>query len=891
MGIAHIEDLPLGEFIKAVENIGLMHASEKLDGANLWMGLEGDGKFFTTREGKSKRAKRFTSEAEYPKFAAYNGFRSAHAALEAKIDDIKRIMQPNQMVEIEVLYGRQPNAVTYGADNKSYIAFLRGVEGTPDVIADQLSMTLGGTSVKVQVDIVETTDGEELSVNSEEITYQFTGAQKIDSALLKDVNLTKHIENLKKYLGEPSGVGDLTNGDLLTTSLGSVKVDERPDAKLKKAEVFAKVMTDFKLPVKKELLDNFVAKIKPQLADPDLTSDEDLGVEGIVLRDPTTGNLIKLVDKEAFTTINAFNHAIRNQISNVTKTLDPDAPLEARGGIVGDMKNKIADLLGNADLARGSTAKRAFEKVKGSNPVDTIKNFTKNLEIDDFLGTKRKMLALIQQAAMDMRSMLNDFKEHKDEFRLKLKSGKVIGITDEIEKRTLLVFAESRRNIIELFEKIKKAKTVAQMVATLYGNLAVQVHEDGDEAPVVEEGVKFDPTKNKPLASATDGDGYRIEIHSHVDKPMTLGGENELGYPIVRSGTMFIFNPENEFVQSGYWMNWPEEDWKIERLAWLKMPLSKRAKMEAEWQTHAYRPLADQFEDRKKSLKEAVDLFEKKYDTDKTRYQGKDAYTLMNIYFATVFMSVLMYQANDARGIRLVKDRAHYKMSAWDRDMSPLNFWGYIIWKSSTPAVKKLIGNKAAGLIFKVSRKPSPSQSRYLHMDLSFGKDVAIEWSDHRKTMRMLQHFDGMNTDRINIMADGLFNYENLTHDQKVKVLGRLFLYVTQFIPTSPLFVRTKAIHDELLLNANGENDQMVEMKLLSNINALVEDGDPTASPDANAGTSQGSQVTLATRASDANVSRDGGQNMGMQKRKIEKRKRNPEIKRVKFPKPEDASV
>ena len=777
MSIQHLEDLPLNDFIKAVQNIAIMHASEKLDGANLWMGLDSEGKLFTSREGKSKRSTRFYSEQEYPGFAAYNGFRSAHAALEAKYDDIRRIMQPDQMVELEVLYGRQPNAVTYGAEDKSYIAFLRGVEGTPDVVADQLSTALGGTSVKVNVDIIDTTDGEDLESSSKEVTYQFTGAQRIDPSKLKDINLGKHLDELLAYLDDSSGIQDLTNGQLLTTSLGSIKTDVRPDAKIAKSAIIAKIMTDFKLPIKRELLDNYVAKIKPALAASDLSSDEDLGIEGVVLRDPTTGNLIKLVDKDAFTTINAFNHAIRNQISNVTKTLDPAAPLEARGGIVGNMKTKIADLLGNVELARGSTAKRALAAVKGKDPVETIKNFTQNLQIDDFLGMKRKLLAIVQQAAADMRAMLQDFKDNKDNFQLKLKNGRVIGISPEIEKRTLLVFAESRRNIVELFDKLKKAKTTAQVVATLYGGLAKQVHEVDD---------------------ADDS----------------------------------VPNP---------------------------------------------------------GVSEAI-ITEKKYDTDKARYTGKDAYTLMNIYFATVFMAIILYKAKDAKGIRMLKDKTHYKLTSWDAQMSPLNFWGYIVWKSSSPAVKKLIGTKAAAALFKVARRAAPSWSRYLHMDLSFGKDVPIDWVDHFKTLHLLQQFDGMNTDRINTLMNGVFNFDTATHDQQVKTIAKLFYYVNQFIPASPLFIRIKAIQDELILNANGENDQMVqEMKLLGAINSLVEDEDPNA---AAAAQTTGSQVTLATRAADANPSKDGGDKpLQMRKRKIEKRKRNPEIKKAKFPKPEDATV
>jgi len=764
MSITHIEDLPLAAFIKAVRNIQTFHASEKLDGANLWAGLDDEGKLFTSREGKRKGSTQFYAEKDYPSFAAYNGFRAAHAALAEKLEDIKRIMQPGQMVEMEILYGRQPNAVTYGAEDKSYIAFLRGVEGTPDVVADQLTTTLGGQSVKVRVPTIETSDGETLDVNDKDILWQFTGAQRVDPSKLKDIDLEKHLAALEEYLRQPAGLEhapELTNLELLQNSLGSVPVADRPAAKDKKAEVNAKVMAGFKLPIKKDLLDNYISQIKPALSDIDLSADEDVGIEGVVLRDPTTSDLIKIVDKDAFTTINAFNHAIRNQISGVVKTLDGDAPLEARGGILGNMKIQIADLLGNKELARGSTAKKAFAMVKGATPVDTVKAFAANLAIEDFLGTKRKMLALIQQAALDMRNLLEDFKQNKDAFQLKLKNGKTIGISEEINKRTLLVFAESRRNILELFDKVKKAKTIAQAIATIYGHLAKAVHDQETDVPVVE----------------------------------------------------------------------------------------------------AFAP-----------------LYEKKFDTDKALYK-KDAYTLMNIYFATVFMAVIIYKANDVKGMRMLKDKTNYKLTRWDAQMSPLNFWGYAVWHSASPVVKKLVGPKASNQMFKVTRRAAKSQSLYLHMDLSFGKDVPIEWTDHFKTMHLLQQFEGLNIDRINSLMHGVFNYDTLTHDQKVKALSKLFYYVQQFVPASPLFPRLKAIQDELLLNANGENDEMVqEKKLLASINSLVENEDE---PDE---TQQGVSVDTISRTKDSEETSTGVN----RSRKTVKRKRNPEVKKAKFPKPND---
>src|SRR5271157_257062 len=79
--ITHIEDLPIREFIRTVEALKDKIVTEKLDGANLWFGIDDTG-FFTSREGKSPKRGRFYNVGDYPSTANSNSFRAAHVALE-----------------------------------------------------------------------------------------------------------------------------------------------------------------------------------------------------------------------------------------------------------------------------------------------------------------------------------------------------------------------------------------------------------------------------------------------------------------------------------------------------------------------------------------------------------------------------------------------------------------------------------------------------------------------------------------------------------------------------------------------------------------------------------------------------------------------------------------
>lgn len=482
--ITHVEDLPVGEFIDVLRNMSSMVAQEKLDGANLWIGVDEEARFFTSREGKKQNSERRYSVEEWPKVSAFNQFRAAHAALDQVQGEIKRTMRSGDMVEAEVLFGRQPNSVTYGANGKSYIAFLRGINNTPDTIAEHLAQVLNGKTVDVNVELVESGDGDNLEMTNTPVSFQFTQPQQIDPSKLKGASgIDKELKRLESFLRSKSPIAGMTNSELAQVQLTSIPKEQREAVKAARTEVLAKIQTDYKLPIKASLLDKVVRTLRSHLTDQDVQPNEDTGIEGIVLRDPSTGNQVKVVDKDIFTTINKFNQAARAQIQGALNTTDPQASVEARGGLVGIMRIRIAEFFGNRELAKGSNLRKVLEPIKGKTAEDAIRNLAAALpNNDDPEMVKKKVLAIIADTAAQLKTKLEEFKENKEAYRLRLKNGKELGLSGETIKKTLVSFAEARRNLTDLFDKVKATKSVAQILAIFYGGQAKTVHQkDEDE--------------------------------------------------------------------------------------------------------------------------------------------------------------------------------------------------------------------------------------------------------------------------------------------------------------------------------------------------------------------------------------------------------------------------
>src|SRR5574343_465869 len=126
-GITHIEDLDIETFLRAVERLPELEAVQKLDGANLRVGIDESSEMFTSRE--QKGGKRFYKESDFPKSSAYDGFKAAHAVLEKAEGYLLEVLVPGEEINLEIIFGPQPNTVFYGKDNLNYIAFLEVLPG------------------------------------------------------------------------------------------------------------------------------------------------------------------------------------------------------------------------------------------------------------------------------------------------------------------------------------------------------------------------------------------------------------------------------------------------------------------------------------------------------------------------------------------------------------------------------------------------------------------------------------------------------------------------------------------------------------------------------------------------------------------------------------------
>ena len=474
-GIAHIEDLDVETFIRALENIKEMDAVQKLDGANLRAGLDERGNLYASRE--QKGGKRFYKQADFPKSSAYDGFRAAFEVLKQNEEIVKDIMSPGEAMNLEVIYGAQPNTVFYGKDNLCYLAILEMVIGDdPSIDPDQDKVKMMYQKFKergiihIQTMASDTADGQNLARAPKTTDWKIT---RSDKAIGHDkLSFGKELGSLKKYLNQENKVAfkmgkDLSNFEVLKDRSREL-ADERK-------VIDEKIKQEYKMPVKQELL-KLVANQEPSLRGKIGDQGSYNGIEGIIFTDPKTREKFKVVDREVFTRINQFNYQVRKGVASRTVTVSPDQPKEQRGGIIGEARLRSINMFGlsNADLP--NQAKKVLANFKGSDRTETIKNISKSLHQLNFEAIKRKIQSIYVSALDDLGEALDAFKMNSDSYSLKLENGNEIKYTQEIKRRTLMTFAEAHRTIAEMLSKIRRSQDMGQLLEVFFGRQLDDLH-------------------------------------------------------------------------------------------------------------------------------------------------------------------------------------------------------------------------------------------------------------------------------------------------------------------------------------------------------------------------------------------------------------------------------
>jgi len=479
-GITHIDDqsLAIEKFIHVLKNLEKFEISEKVDGANLWVGLDMLGNLFTSRAHKGGEI--FYSPDDWSSKFSNTGFKSAHAALE-KIKNILKTsgMIEGDIIELEILFGDKPNAIPYWPNQ---IIFLRPIEGEPDI--DKIADSLNKKTIKVKVnDIPYTNDGITIEYKDEIHEWIFSKVPKFDIDLNKikaDIDL--YIKKIENFLYAPN----ISNLELIDKN-GNKKIPSNIEvlslrattSDIKKAKDLIKDIiegkkdsktgkrikkTGLKFKIKEILLDKLVRNARSTLG-PEI--DQGGWIEGVVLRSKHTGKngndeLYKIVDTDIFTAVNQFNHQVRKFLT--TKHKGENTPRES-AGIMGNLLRDLASSIGYPRL--GTIQAKRYLKKLGDSPSDILDHLSKNINVSEI---KTIWLKELDKTYKLLENLLEQYKKQYKNKKFVDSIGRIHKYDKTIHIRTLQVFAELFKDLNTWKKVVTNAKKPEELIMILIGD-------------------------------------------------------------------------------------------------------------------------------------------------------------------------------------------------------------------------------------------------------------------------------------------------------------------------------------------------------------------------------------------------------------------------------------
>jgi hypothetical protein len=209
-------------------------------------------------------------------------------------------------IDIEVLYGTQPNSICYNLD-KNYLALLRFIKGKIGDEAENIltkiyqnlsSKFSNGISINNNV-YYYNWDAEQIQLGTQKEVWSFAKPEILAELDKQKYNANDDIKQLEDWLGSKNdSIPEITNLQAISVLLSTIPKDDRPKYKEARDKAFEKA-AEFKLNIKKKMVDDILKNVNFKIGGNTQ--------EGLVLRNKTTNKMTKLVDKEGFTKANKTN--------------------------------------------------------------------------------------------------------------------------------------------------------------------------------------------------------------------------------------------------------------------------------------------------------------------------------------------------------------------------------------------------------------------------------------------------------------------------------------------------------------------------------------------------------------------------------------------------------
>ena len=202
---------------------------------------------------------------------------------------------------------------------------------------------------------------------------------------------------------------------------------------------------------------------------------------------------------------------------------------------------------------------------------------------------------------------------------------------------------------------------------------------------------------------------------------------------------------------------------------------------------------------------------------------------LCHSYTATLLASQLLLRVGDKPSIQMLRDSSHASLKTFSPSISPFNFWGFMVFGNYNAEMKGFLNDHTSKELKKLTGRLSSPRIKKLHQIISTSTNHIQDWEFQEDSAKLIAMRLETRGQAINTAIVGIRHWDDIKLSDKNTIVAKVFYYLQQFVPGSPLLPRIRALANEILTHAakedNLEKQSVTDMNenLLMNLSKIAE--------------------------------------------------------------------
>jgi hypothetical protein len=172
------------------------------------------------------------------------------------------------------------------------------------------------------------------------------------------------------------------------------------------------------------------------------------------------------------------------------------------------------------------------------------------------------------------------------------------------------------------------------------------------------------------------------------------------------------------------------------------------------------------------------------------KLQGVTHHQVKNAFLANYLAALMLLRLQDLKGLMLINDPHHSKLTKFTKEMSGLNFWakaccypGQEVKSRMQPGHYDLLSMGNQGILDSRIQKM---------MAVPYSPPEMINWVETVGSLLMMKLRHGVSSSYVDQVAGYLIRWENLTDNEKKRAVTQAFMYLVQSDPHSVMLPRLR---------------------------------------------------------------------------------------------------